>query len=49
VGNHVGNPQGIHVLHGDGTVRWYAAPQAKRLIDELTAGQNPPRATVVKP
>jgi len=36
LGNHVGNPQGIHVLHGDGTVRWYAAPQAKRLIDELT-------------
>jgi hypothetical protein len=49
LGNHLDNPQGIHVLHADGSARWYAAPQAQRLIDELTAGQNPPRATVVKP
>lgn len=34
--------EGIHVLHGDGKVRWWGKDDAAYIITELKAGQNPP-------
>jgi competence protein ComGC len=34
--------EGIHVLHGDGKVRWWEKDDAAYIITELKAGQNPP-------
>ena len=46
--NHAGHPagdggDGINVLWGNGTVQWLPAPQARRLMNELNVGHNPPR------
>jgi hypothetical protein len=37
---------GIHVLFGDGNVRWLDHAEAERLVAELGAGHNPPRGAV---
>jgi hypothetical protein len=42
--NHQYNIRGVHVLYTDGTVFFIPERQAKRLIAELEAGHNPPRA-----
>jgi competence protein ComGC len=34
--------EGMHVLHGDGKVRWWGKDDAAYIIAELKAGQNPP-------
>jgi type II secretory pathway pseudopilin PulG len=39
---------GLHVLFGDGRVEWVPSPQAERLLAELNAGHNPPRAEAMK-
>jgi prepilin-type processing-associated H-X9-DG protein len=36
---------GMNVLYGDGNVRWVDAADAERLVAELSAGHNPPRAS----
>ena len=46
LGNHDGT--GMMVLYWDGHITWEDARQAKRIVDELRAGHNPPRAEVVK-
>jgi prepilin-type processing-associated H-X9-DG protein len=40
---HHGN-DGINVLYGDGNVAWIKRKEAERIIKELKAGHNPPRA-----
>jgi hypothetical protein len=39
---------GTPVLYWDGHSTWYDAPEAQRIIDEVTAGHNPPRAEAMK-
>ena len=39
---------GVNVLFGDGRVEFWPTRNAKALLAELAAGQNPPRAEVVK-
>ncbi|MGE5612056.1 MAG: hypothetical protein ACM359_22605 [Bacillota bacterium] len=36
--------QGMHVVYGDGHAEWMGAKEAERIIKELKAGHNPPRA-----
>jgi prepilin-type processing-associated H-X9-DG protein len=40
--NHDG--EGMMVLYWDGHVTWHDAGEAKKILDELQAGHNPPRA-----
>ena len=37
------NRDGMHVLYGDGMVRWLDAKHSAHLMSELPAGHNPPR------
>ena len=43
--NHV---DGMHVLFGDGHVEWLDATRGRRLLAELSAGHNPPRAESIR-
>lgn len=45
-GNH--NGDGMNVLFGDGHVDFIPKPEAQKMIAELEAGHNPPRAQMVK-
>ena len=39
---------GMHVLFADFHVEWLGAPQARKLLAELAAGHNPPRAAAMR-
>ena len=39
---------GMNVLYGDGNVRWIERADAERMVQELAAGHNPPRAETGK-